>query len=68
MLCALFDDEPIEFFDDCLMAHLLCRAGIFESVGEAKRNGWAVPVSPGWQDIRVGKNRNRLCIMGREMQ
>ncbi len=44
------------------MAHLMHRAGIFSSVGEAKRNGFDHAIPLGWYDERHGKRRVRICI------
>ena len=53
------------FTDKESMAHLLKRAGIFKSVGEAKRNGWDIPVPAGFSQHRIGRNRTEVTVLGR---
>lgn len=36
------------------LAHLAHRLGLFESVGEAKRNGWTGPIVSGLRKVRAG--------------
>lgn len=68
-----FDERDSQLFndDDYLqplletdktMAHLLVRLGKFNSIGEAKRNGWDKPIPSGWNEIIIGKNQNRIQI------
>jgi hypothetical protein len=45
------------------MAHLMVLAGVFASAGEAKRNGWAKPVPPGFTLLTVGKRRLEITII-----
>lgn len=42
-------------YEDRTMAHVMVDAGMFRSVGEAKRNGWNRPVAVGL--YRVGKRQ-----------
>lgn len=48
-----------------LLAHLWARAGVFRSVGEARRAGWAVPVPSGFSQHRVGR-RGVITILNLE--
>lgn len=50
-----------------LLAHLLARAGLFPSVGEARRNGWARPIPPGFSQHRVGR-RGVVTILNLETE
>jgi hypothetical protein len=45
------------------MAHVLKALGAFQSVGEAKRNGWDKPLEEGMRDhvVRVRKIRGNVC-------
>ena len=45
------------------MAHLVHRAGLFKSVGEARRNGWARPVPAGFTDLVIGKRKVKIFIL-----
>ena len=59
----LDDDELQPLLEtDTTMAHLLARLGKFQSVGEAKRNGWDRPVPTGWNEFTIGKGKNRMDI------
>ena len=44
------------------MAHLMAKAGIFNSVSDARRNGWDKPIPSGFSDLRVGKKKTRITI------
>lgn len=46
--------------EDALMAHAMHAAGLFESIGEARRNGWNKPIAAGL--YAVGKPRRRVVI------
>lgn len=45
------------------MAHLLHRAGLFKSTGEARRNGWARPIPPGYSQFTVGKRKSAIFVL-----
>lgn len=47
---------------DISLAHLLARLGKFQSVGEAKKNGWLKPIPSGWNYFKIGKGKNRFDI------
>jgi hypothetical protein len=44
------------------MAHVMHAAGLFPSVSEARRNGWAKPISSGLSQQIVGKRRAVVTI------
>ena len=54
-------DWPLERIQesDKTMAHLLARLGKFESVNQAKKNGWDKPIPTGWTEFHVGSAKNR---------
>jgi len=59
-------DYTYHYFNDReIMAHLMARAGIFKSVGEARRNGWDKPIPPGYTDMFVTKKKIRLTIVNK---
>lgn len=47
---------------DVSMAHLLARLGKFQSISEAKKNGWAKPIPSGWSEFTIGKAAKRWDI------
>ena len=49
--------------DDWLLAHVMHRAGIFPSVGIARKNGWNRPIPDGFSDFTVGKNKKKVWIL-----
>ena len=56
-------EELLPFESNWTMAHLVHQAGIFNSVGEAKRNNWNKPIPFGFTDIKgIGKNKIRITI------
>ena len=51
-------DGPFITFDESWsMAHVMHAAGIFKSVGEARRNGWNKPIPDGYQHLIVTKRK-----------
>ena len=58
-----FDDENIMIEDHWIMAHVMHMAGIFPSVGIARKNGWNKPIPPGFSEFTVGKNRKKVWIL-----
>ena len=44
------------------MAHLLARIGKFQSIKDAKRNGWDKEIPNGWVEFVIGKGRNRIDV------
>ena len=57
------DFIPIEDDNMSLMAHLLAKIGLFKSVGEAKKNGWNIPIPVGYSEYTVGKRKTKLFIL-----
>lgn len=45
------------------MAHVICQAGIFKSVTEARKNGWDKPIEKGFQTIEFKKRGVKIHIM-----
>ena len=45
------------------MAHIMHVAGIFPSVGQARKNGWDKPISPGFSEFTVGKRKLGVFIL-----
>lgn len=43
------------FSDQDDLAKLLVEVGKFPSLGQARKNGWAKPIEPGFSKIKVGK-------------
>lgn len=54
-------DVPLTLLEesDRTLAHLFHRLGKFQSVGEAKKNGWDKPIPTGWNHFTIGKNNKR---------
>ena len=48
-----FDDENIMIEDHWTMAHVMHAAGIFPSVGIARKNGWNKPIPPNLSLIHI---------------
>ena len=60
------DGEKILYFTNeqyMTIAHLMAKAGIFQSISEAKRNGWDRPIPEGFSTLTVGKNKSRITIL-----
>lgn len=45
------------------MAHIMHAAGIFKSIGQARKNGWNKPIEDGWTDIIAGKLKKEITIL-----
>ena len=62
-----FDDcgtgENIMIEDHWIMAHIMHKAGIFPSVGIARKNGWNKPIPPNMSEFTVGKMRKKVWIL-----
>ena len=58
-----FDDENIMIEDHWTMAHVMHAAGIFPSVGIARKNGWNKPIPNGFSEFTVGKAKKKVCIL-----
>ena len=49
--------------DNWLLAHVMHVAGLFPSVGIARKNGWNRPIPKGFSEFTVGKNRKKVWIL-----
>ena len=49
--------------DNWLMAHVMHVAGIFSSVGIARKNGWNKPIPDGFSEFTIGKNKKKVWIL-----
>ena len=58
-----FDDENIMIEDHWIMAHVMHAAGIFPSVGIARKNGWNKPIPEGFSEFTVGKAKKKVFIL-----
>jgi hypothetical protein len=57
-------DGPIITFDEhWSMANVMHAAGIFKSVGEARRNGWGKPIPDGFQHLIVTKRKINIFTL-----
>ena len=59
------DQNTVEFSnnDGLKIAHFMMQAGIFPSVGQARKNGWNRPVPSGFSHFIVGKNKSSIAIL-----
>lgn len=58
------EDGPfVTIAETWTMAHIMHAAGIFPSVGQARRNGWDRPVPTGFSEFTVTKRRMKIFIM-----
>ena len=44
-------------------ADLLVKFGLFPSKGQARKNGWDMPIPDGWSRVIVGKKRTLICVL-----
>jgi len=60
-----WDDKDSAWHIDPIwtMAHVMHLAGVFPSVGQARKNGWNKPIQPGFSEFTVGKMKKRVCIL-----
>ena len=58
-----FDDENIMIEGHWIMAHVMHAAGIFPSVGIARKNGWNKPIPDGFSEFTVGKAKKKVWIL-----
>ena len=58
-----FDDENIMIEDHWLLAHVMHMAGVFPSVGIARKNGWNKPIPDGFSEFTVGKAKKKVWIL-----
>lgn len=59
------DQSTVEFEinDKLRIAHFMAKAGIFPSVGQARKNGWDKPIPPGFSHFVVGKMKSKITIL-----
>ena len=58
-----FDDENIMIEDHWIMAHVMHMAGVFPSVGIARKQGWNKPIPDGFSEFTVGKMKKKVWIL-----
>ena len=58
-----FDDENIMIEDHWIMAHVMHMAGIFPSVGIARKNVWDKHIPPNMSEFTVGKGKKKIWIL-----
>ena len=60
-----FTDAPNCFHieDVWIMAHVMHMAGVFPSVGIARKNGWNKPIPNGFSEFTVGKAKKKVWIL-----
>ena len=68
-------DRDLMGFDDCgtdmnimiedhwIMAHVMHMAGVFPSVGIARKQGWNKPIPDGFSEFTVGKAKKKVWIL-----
>lgn len=56
-------DEFLVVTEPKLMAHLLNQLGLFNSVSNARKNGWDKPIPNGFSDFVIGKLNIRVTIL-----
>ena len=57
------DGPVIRFPESWSMAHIMHTAGIFKSVGEARKNGWNKPIPNGFQHLIVTKRKISIYVL-----
>jgi len=63
-----FEDDAssaVELEDSWMMAHVMHAAGIFPSVGQARKQGWDMSVPRGFWMKEIGKKKLRVCILNK---
>tara|TARA_B100000519_G_C13930239_1_gene291064 strand:- start:140 stop:397 length:258 start_codon:yes stop_codon:yes gene_type:complete len=62
----LFQLEPnAKFNDEHCLAHIMCWAGAFPSVSQARKNGWDRPIPFGFSEFTIGKSKRQIFILNR---
>jgi hypothetical protein len=57
------EDRFVEIQPGWRLSHIMHTAGLFNSVGDAKRNGWDRPIPAGFSMFTVGKRRRQVAIL-----
>ena len=55
-------DSAWHIEDNWCMAHIMHLAGVFPSVGIARKKGWNKPIREGVSERAVGKSRKKVWI------
>lgn len=50
------------------LAHIMASAGVFPSVGQARKNGWGKPIPDGFSQYVVGKRKILITIVGKNCE
>ena len=56
-------DSAWHIEDNWIMAHIMHLAGVFPSVGIARKNGWNKPIPEGFSEFTVGKMKKKVWIL-----
>ena len=56
-------DMNIMIEDHWIMAHIMHVAGVFPSVGIARKQGWNKPIPDGFSEFTVGKAKKKVWIL-----
>jgi len=56
------DDSFVTIQPNWLMAHITYRAGLFQSISQARKNGWNKPIPSGFSEHIIGKKRIHVYI------
>lgn len=62
------DDMVLKLAPSATMVDVVVEAGIFNSRGEAKRNGWLKPIPAGFSEHVIGKLKRRIAILNAKEQ
>ena len=57
------NEQNIFFGEDKIMAHLIAFAGVFPSVGQARKNGWNKEIPKGFSEFVIGKNKTKITVL-----
>ena len=61
-------DSAWHIEDNWCMAHIMHLAGVFPSVGIARKNGWNKPIPEGFSEFTVGKSRKKDDNLSESLQ
>ena len=56
-------DSAWHIEDHWIMAHIMHLAGVFPSVGIARKNGWNKPIPEGFSEFTIGKMKKKVWIL-----
>lgn len=60
-------DEFVVVDDSWSMAHIMQKAGIFDSVTQARKNGWNKRIPVGFTEVVAGKLKIEIAILGTKL-